>query len=65
MEKRQKSPARAGESWKAVRLPTEWAPQLDQIAQREDRSVSYILRRIIGQALGQIPTDPDPAERRE
>jgi predicted transcriptional regulator len=39
--------AAPGETWTAVRLPKEAKEQLEEMARREDRSVSYVLRRLV------------------
>ncbi len=40
-----------GETWVAVRLPESAKEQLEGMAHQEDRSVSYVLRRLVLDAL--------------
>lgn len=42
---------RAGETWLAVRIPEEAKDQLEEIARREERSMSYVVRRFVLEGL--------------
>jgi len=42
---------RAGETWLAVRIPEEAKEQLEDIAKREERSMSFIVRRFVLEGL--------------
>jgi len=42
---------RAGETWLAVRLPEEAKARLEEVAARDDRSMSYTARRFVLEGL--------------
>lgn len=41
----------AGEAWLSVRVPETVKERIERIAEREERSVSFILRRLVLEAL--------------
>ncbi len=49
-EKRGKQAA-PGETWTAVRLPEAARERLDQMAREQERSVSFVLRKLVLDAL--------------
>jgi hypothetical protein len=50
-EKQPGKVAAEGETWTAVRLPAEVKAAVEEIAEREERSVSFVLRRLVLKAL--------------
>lgn len=45
-------PSAPGETWLAVRIPEDAKEQLEEIAKREERSMSYVVRRYVLEGLG-------------
>ncbi len=51
---------RAGETWLAVRIPEDAKERLEEIAKREERSMSYVVRRYVLEGLGRDEEQQHP-----